>query len=137
VGDILKIDSALLENLLNEGYTPVVATIGVDRDGQLYNVNADTTAAAIAGALAADAFHIVTDSGGLKHGSMLVDACDRELFDAGKQEGWINGGMLVKLTAGFDAVTRGVSQVCIVGADSLGTDGGTHLIKSTVLEAAS
>jgi len=132
VGDIETIDPALLRSLLHDGFVPVVASIGVDASGQLYNVNADTTAAAIAVAIEAQRFSIVTDSGGVRKDGRLVHYCDGSLYNSGREEGWIKDGMLVKLNAGFSAVESGVERVEIVGPDSLVSGAGTELVQSTV-----
>ena len=132
VGDIETVDPALLLSLLHDGFVPVVATIGVDASGQLYNVNADTTAAAIAVAVEAQRLSIVTDSGGVRKDGRLVHYCDGALFDSGREAGWIKDGMLVKLNAGFSALESGVERVEIVGPDKLVSGAGTELVQSTV-----
>jgi acetylglutamate kinase len=137
VGDIDAINPSVLRLLLSEGHTPVVAGVGIDAAGQVYNVNADTTAAAIASAIGADELSIVTDSAGLRHAGETVASCDPDLFERGRQEGWIDGGMLVKLTAGFNASSNGVPTVRIVGSDGLGTTAGTLLAGSPVTAAFS
>lgn len=131
VGDIKHVDPTLVELLLRAGYVPVVATIGIDEAGDLYNVNADTTAAAIAVALRAERFCIVTDSAGLHKNGMPIAACDDVLFEVGKAEKWITGGMLVKLKAGFAALDEGVERVELIGFDGLLAQGGTRLVRST------
>ncbi|MGA7304291.1 MAG: acetylglutamate kinase [Rhodothermales bacterium] len=130
VGDIRHIDPTLIELLLRSGYVPVMATIGIDDAGRLYNVNADTTAAAIAASLQADRFCIVTDSGGLLKDGSLIGVCDETLFQTGKLERWITDGMLVKLQAGFAALDQGVECVEMVSVAGIMNGAGTQLVHS-------
>jgi len=90
------------------------------------------TAAAIAVAVEAQRFSIVTDSGGVRKDGRLVHYCDGALYNSGREEGWIKDGMLVKLNAGFSAAESGVERVEIVGPDSLVSGAGTELVQSTV-----
>jgi len=130
VGDIEHVDPTVIKLLVGAGYLPVVATIGIDREGELYNVNADTTASAVAAALGAERFCIVTDSRGLRKDDLLIDSCDEALFQSGKSEGWIADGMLVKLNAGFTALSQGVERVELVGFDVIVEGIGTRLVQS-------
>lgn len=123
VGDIAGVDTTIVDQLLAADYMPIVATLSADGSGQLYNVNADTTACAIAAALAADALLLVTETGGVRRdaeeASSLLAACTRETYEEGLETGWITGGMGVKLRVGFDALRAGVGSVFIVGAADL------------------
>src|SRR5262249_23582867 len=65
VGDIERIDPSIIERLINEELIPVIATMGVDQAGQAYNINADTVAGAVAGALSAEKLVYLTDVAGL------------------------------------------------------------------------
>lgn len=118
VGDVESVDPSLLKLLLVNRYVPVVAPIGIDGSGRLFNVNADTVSCALAGALGADEYLLVTEAGGVRRdaddAATRLDSCDAELFARGKSEGWIEGGMRVKLEVAFDAVAEGVSNVYIV-----------------------
>lgn len=128
VGDIKHVDPTLTELLVRAGYLPVMATIGIDEAGALYNVNADTTASAVAVSLQADRFCIVTDSGGLQRDGRLITACDEAMFEAGASEQWITDGMLVKLKAGFAALDGGVDRVELVGIEGIVDGTGTQLV---------
>lgn len=123
VGDIDSVDAALLDLLLDHRYVPVVAPLGVDIHGQLYNVNADTVSCAVAGALSADEYLLVTEAGGVRRKADDPDsrlaACDAALFERGKKDGWIEGGMRVKLEVAFDALSQGVSGVYIVSPQGI------------------
>ncbi|MBO6575136.1 MAG: acetylglutamate kinase [Rhodothermales bacterium] len=123
VGDVQGVDPSLLQTLISSGYLPVVAPIGIDAEGQVYNVNADTVSVAIAGALAATELLLVTETGGLlDDAGKPVERCDRTLFQAGLDQGWIQGGMRVKVQLALEALEAGVSRVRIVGP---GLTGGT------------
>ncbi|MEX0821452.1 MAG: acetylglutamate kinase [Rhodothermales bacterium] len=123
VGDVASVEPALLTLLLENGFVPVVAPIGVDASGRLFNVNADTVSRAVAGALDADEYLLVTESGGVRRDaadpSTHLSTCDEALFMEGCTEGWIAGGMRVKLTVAFDALEQGVDQVFIVPPEGI------------------
>lgn len=123
VGDVEAVDPALVRHLLGGGYLPVLAPIGIDAAGRLYNVNADTVACGLAGALGAGTFLLVTETGGVRRRaddpSTLLDACDRTTFAAGVEDGWIQGGMRVKLDVAFTALDAGVPEVYILAPDDL------------------
>ncbi len=118
VGDIESVDTDLLDLLLDRGYVPVVAPIGVDRAGQLYNVNADTFSRALAEALRADEYLLVTEVGGIRRDAnnpdSLLPSCDAEQHARGIREGWITDGMRVKIDVGFAALEAGIPRVFIV-----------------------
>lgn len=123
VGDIAWIETRLLRHLLDGGFLPIVAPLGLDDAGQLYNVNADTVACAIAGALGAREFLLITETGGVRREaddpSTLLAKCSRKLFNEGTDDGWISGGMRVKLKVAFDALDAGVPDVAILAPDDL------------------
>ncbi len=123
VGDITGVDTTIVDQLLAADYMPIVATLSADRRGQLYNVNADTTAYAIAAALGADALLLVTETGGVRRdvedASSLLAACTRETYEEGLEMGWISDGMGVKLRVGLDALRAGIGSVFIVGPADL------------------
>ena len=118
VGKVRKINHKIVSDICAGGYLPVIAPIGTDEEGESYNLNADTAAAAIAGALQADKFVMLTDVPGVMKDmndleslvSTLTITEARELM----REGIISGGMIPKLEACFDAIDRGVSGCHIV-----------------------
>ncbi len=123
VGDIESVDPALLDGLLARDLMPVVAPLGVDEDGQVYNVNADTVAAALACALGAQQLQLVTGGGGVRRDaddpSSVLDTCSSSTFEAGVEAGWIAGGMRVKIKTALDALAKGVGTAVVCGPDDL------------------
>ncbi|HLV68873.1 MAG TPA: acetylglutamate kinase [Polyangiaceae bacterium] len=115
VGDVEHVDAAILEQLIASGFIPVIAPVAVDGEGRSLNVNADTAAGHIAGALRAAKFVLMTDVEGVKgkQGELLrsLDAAEAERLIA---DGVITGGMIPKVRCALDAVTRGVEKVHIV-----------------------
>lgn len=118
VGEITGVNIAPIEDLLEKGYIPVVSTVGCDKEGNVYNVNADTAAACIAGAMQAERLITMTDIVGILHDkddpSSLIPCVTVsqavKLFD----EGVISGGMIPKVECCINAITRGVQKVIIM-----------------------
>ena len=129
VGDVEAVDPSLVVALLDAGFVPVVATVCADDRGALYNVNADTVAAALAGALGADRLDLVTEAGGVRRDPSDPDSPLPSLTlaqaAAGEAEGWIAGGMRPKLSVARDALAAGVPAVRICAVADLPGDGGT------------
>lgn len=123
VGDVDNVDPSLLLTLLESGLVPIVAPLGIDAEGQAYNVNADTVARSLAGALGADQLLLVTATGGVRRDADVPEShlatCTAETFEAGMEAGWINGGMRVKMEVAFDALRSGVDEVLILAPDDL------------------
>ena len=115
VGEVENVESALVEQLLNSGFLPVIAPIAVDPEGRSLNVNADTAAGSIAGALRAAKLVLMTDVEGVKtrNGEMVrsLDAPEAERLIS---EGVITGGMIPKVRCALDAVRLGVEKVHIL-----------------------
>ena len=135
VGDIESVDTDLLDLLLDRGYVPVVAPIGVDRAGHLYNVNADTVSRALAEALRADEFLLVTEVGGVRRRAddpdSLLPSFDAEQHARGVRDGWITDGMRVKIDTAFAALRAGISRVFIVSPEGLRDPStGTRIVHS-------
>ena len=115
VGEIINVDKHIVEYISKDAYIPVIAPIGIDDEGQSYNINADNVAAAVAKAVAAEKLILLTDVEGIK------DADNNIIYEAGKEEilamidnGTINGGMIPKVTGCLDAIDSGVSGVHII-----------------------
>lgn len=118
VGDVVKIDASLIEVMLNNGYLPVLSSLGADDHGQVFNINADTIAAEIAVALKAEKLILLSDVNGI-----YLDAADpdskisrlpisdaRELIDSGKA----TGGMIPKLESLISLIERGVHTAHVI-----------------------
>jgi acetylglutamate kinase len=117
VGKVVDIDTTLITDLLNLGYVPVVSTVGYDDEGNIYNVNADTAAAAIAGALSAEGLILMTDIRGLLENKDDPESLIKKVFvsdiPALVKQGIISGGMIPKIECCKDAIRRGVKKVFI------------------------
>ncbi|MET0276330.1 MAG: acetylglutamate kinase [Acidimicrobiia bacterium] len=118
VGDVTEIDPSILERLLREELIPVIATIGVDVNGQAYNVNADAVAGAIAEALTAEKLVYLTDVAGLyadyADKESLVSRIDVDGLEAMLDSGQADGGMIPKLESCVRALRGGVSRAHIL-----------------------
>jgi acetylglutamate kinase len=134
VGDVSCCDPSLPQALLEMQSVPVLASLGVDQQGQIYNVNADTVAAHLSMALAttgprAVELQILTDSGGVLEQDQVLADLKRSTFASAVAAGWIEGGMRVKLDAGFLALAGGVKRVFINSSSGLlQATGGTQLL---------
>ena len=118
VGDVESVNPAIIERLLAEDLIPVVSTIGADLTGQAYNINADTVAAAVAGALEAERILYLTDVEGLladvDDPSSRISRIDLSGLAALIDNGAIIGGMIPKVQACVDAVEAGVGSAPMV-----------------------
>ena len=117
VGEPQKVDPQLINALIHaeHDYIPVVAPIGVAKDGQTYNVNADTVAGAMAGALKAKRMLLLTDVKGVldKNGELIRQMTVAQAFEA-IRDGTATGGMIPKLETAIAAVDAGVEAVVIL-----------------------
>ncbi len=131
VGDFKHADPTALLALLQSGIMPVVCPPGIDQNGSLFNINADTVALEIATAIQADELILVTESGGvLNEDKTPIRRLSLAQSREGVSKGWIAGGMKVKTDIGFSALSRGISSVWISGPASLASKaGGTQLIE--------
>jgi acetylglutamate kinase len=118
VGDVEAVNPAIVERLLGEELIPVISTIGSDLTGQAYNINADTVASAIAGALSAEKVVFLTDVAGILRDvddpasiiSQVAAADVRQLM----ADGVLSGGMIPKVEGALHAVERGVPSAHIL-----------------------
>ncbi len=115
VGEPETINPKILKLLIGAEIVPVVAPVGVGADGQTYNINADTVAGAIAGALEAERLLMLTDVRGVlgPDGALIPEMTVAEVR-RGIAEGWISGGMIPKVETCIYAVERGVKGAVIV-----------------------
>ena len=118
VGEITKVNPQPILDLLEKGYIPVVSTIGCDESGHVYNINADTDAAAIASSLKAESLISMTDTPGLLMDAADSDSLIRRIDLKGVEElkasGVISGGMIPKVDCCTKAIEDGVRKVFII-----------------------
>lgn len=118
VGDVESINPTILRALLDDGFVPVVATIGTDAGGQAYNINADTVAGAIAESLGAEKLVYLTDIEGLRRTvddpASLIRQTTPDELDALMTDGTIAGGMIPKVESCVQAVRHGVRRAHIL-----------------------
>ena len=118
VGDITEVNPEVIKDMLDKGYIPVVSTIARDGEGNTYNINGDTAAAAIAGALEAERMIMMTNIRGV-----LMDKNDPNSLVAELKiseavslmnSGIIDGGMIPKIDCCIEAIHRGVKHAVII-----------------------
>jgi acetylglutamate kinase len=115
VGEPTVIDAQLLRELSKADVIPVIAPIGVGENGETYNINADTAAGAIAGAMAASRFLLLTDVAGVLDGSKtLIQDMTRARAEELIADGTIAGGMIPKVETCLEAVKAGVEAAIIL-----------------------
>ena len=118
VGEITKVNVEPITDVLEKGYIPVISTVGCDKDGNVYNINADTAAAKIAGILGAESLISMTDIEGiLRDKNDPSTLISKILVDEAPQlveEGVISGGMIPKVECCIDAIESGVRKVFII-----------------------
>ncbi len=118
VGKITKVDPKPVLDLLELGYIPVVSTIGCDKAGNVYNINADTAAAKLAGALQAESLISLTDTPGILRDKNNPDTLiSRITVDEVRKltdEGVISDGMIPKVECCVSAIAEGVKKVFII-----------------------
>jgi acetylglutamate kinase len=115
VGEPEHLDVRVIHALTGAGLVPVIAPVGVGADGQTYNINADTVAGAIAGALGATRLLMLTDVPGvLDNDKRLISEMTIAEAEAGIDSGMISGGMIPKVENCIDAVQRGARGAVIL-----------------------
>ncbi len=118
VGEIKKINIQPVTDLLEKGYIPVISTVGCDKEGNTYNINGDTAAAHIAGALEAERLIMMTDIAGIlrdkDNPDTLIPEVSVEEAAGLRKEGVISGGMIPKVECCIEAIKHGVENVIIM-----------------------
>ena len=118
VGEITDVNTKPSLMALDNGYIPVIATVACGADGQVYNVNADTAAAAIAAALGAENLILMTDIAGLLRDkndpATLTPSVSISEVQNLKKQGIISGGMIPKIDCCVEAIRRGVKKAVII-----------------------
>ncbi|MGE4506684.1 MAG: acetylglutamate kinase [Desulfovibrionaceae bacterium] len=115
VGQVTHINSGVIRSLEKEGFIPVIAPVGVDENGETYNINADAVAGAVAAALGAKRLHLLTDVAGLMdgEGKIIQSMNSTEAFKA-IEDGVAAGGMIPKLHCCLEALASGVEKAHII-----------------------
>ena len=118
VGKIVNVNITPITDLLEKGYIPVVSTVGCDKDGNAYNINGDTAAAYIAGALGAERLIMMTDIAGILRdkddAATLIPEMTVSQAEMLQKEGVISGGMIPKVECCVEAINKGVDKVIIM-----------------------
>ena len=115
VGEVEKINTKVIKLLTDDEYIPVIAPVGVDGNGQSYNINADTVAAEVAKALKAEKLIYLTDVDGVKDKEgEVMPVIPTDEVDGYIEKGVISGGMIPKILSCKDAVSHGVKRVHII-----------------------
>ncbi|MBE7090713.1 MAG: acetylglutamate kinase [Clostridiales bacterium] len=118
VGDVVDVDVSPIQDLLEKDYIPVVSTLGCDDEGNVYNINADTAAAFIAGKMKASRLIMMTDIEGILRDrndpKSLIPLIDLKEADELFKDGVISGGMIPKVDCCITAIHKGVRKVIIL-----------------------
>ena len=118
VGEITDIDIRPIADVLEKGYIPIISTVGSDDEGNVYNINADTAASRIAGALQTESLIIMTDAPGVLQEKTDPSTLIPKIFVSDTlrlaKEGVLDGGMIPKVDCCKDAIRRGVNRVFIL-----------------------
>jgi len=115
VGDVVKVDTAILDTLQEGGFIPVIAPIGVGSAGESYNINADLVAGRVAAALGAEKLILLTDVAGVKDlGGSLLSSINLVDVPSLINNGAITGGMIPKVNCCVDALQDGVKKAHII-----------------------
>ncbi|MBR6762703.1 MAG: acetylglutamate kinase [Clostridia bacterium] len=118
VGTITEVNVAPILDVLEKGYIPVISTLGCDQDGKVFNVNADTAAAKIAGALSAESLITLTDISGILRDkndpASLISHIEVEEAAALIADGTVSDGMIPKVECCVNAIHWGVQKVFII-----------------------
>lgn len=115
VGEIESINISIIKVLENESFIPVIAPVGLGKDGESYNINADIVAGKIASALGAERLLLLTNTPGVlnKQGELLTGLNTKDI-QALIDDETIQGGMLPKVACALDAATEGTGSACII-----------------------
>jgi acetylglutamate kinase len=118
VGEITGVDIKIVEDMMNMGYIPVISSLGCDDEGNVYNINADTAAARIAGELKAESLIMMTDIKGVLRDKNDPESLIEKIYVSDAKElmnqGIISGGMIPKMECCIQAIRRGVKKVFVL-----------------------
>ena len=114
VGEVTEVDTTLINTLLDNDFVPVISTVGVDEEGNSYNVNADYAAVAVAGALNAEKLVFITDVAGVNDPNSVISTTNTAEINELIADGTIAGGMIPKVQCCLAGVNAGVKNVHIL-----------------------
>ena len=118
VGKINEVNIRIIEDCLSTGYIPVISTVGYDHQGNIYNINADTAASVIAGALQAESMILMTDIRGLLEDKNNEESLIKKVYVSDipslVKQGIISGGMIPKIDCCVEAVRSGVKSATLL-----------------------
>ena len=118
VGEVTKINTELINDVLERGYIPVISTVGSGKNGEVFNINGDIAASCVAGALRAERLIILTDIAGILRDpsdiSSLIPELSIKEAENLKAQGIISGGMIPKTDCCIRAINEGVKKVIIM-----------------------
>ncbi|MCG8566667.1 MAG: acetylglutamate kinase [Desulfobacterales bacterium] len=115
VGNVNQINPEIIHTLTNQGFIPVIAPVGIGKNGETYNINADVVASKVASALKAERLMLVTDVDGVLNARKeLISSVNAEEIRKMIQDGDIKGGMIPKVECGLDALKNGVKKSHII-----------------------
>ncbi len=114
VGNIVNINCELIQNIIDIGYIPVISPIGVGKDGEIYNINADMVASKIATSIKAEKLIFLTDVDGVKMEDEVMSILDeKKIYDLIEKK-VITGGMIPKVQSCLECIKNGVKRVHII-----------------------
>ncbi len=127
VGTITRVNTKMVEQLLLAGFLPIISPMSLGKDGQVYNVNADAAAQALAESIKVGTLVFITDVPGVRIGGTFLDVLDIVDIEKNIQSGEISGGMVPKVRAAEHAVQKGVGSVVITNAQNFIDGKGTKI----------
>lgn len=130
VGEVDRIQDALLADLTDRGLCVVISPLSIGPDGQIFNVNADQVAGAIASSLKAEHLIFLSNVPGVRADGELIRQLSPSQVESYIREQKITGGMIPKVRAGAEALGSGVARVQIADMESLRSSGGTFLLRN-------
>jgi acetylglutamate kinase len=115
VGDVKSVNPEIIHTLTAKGFIPIIAPVGVGKNGETYNINADVVASRIAASLGAERLILLTDVDGvLDPDSQLISSIDDQRIGQMIRDGEIKGGMIPKVECALNALKRGVKKTHII-----------------------
>lgn len=129
VGEIVEVRTEIIDQLTRSGMTAVISPISLGLDGQIYNINADEAASAVALALKADLLDFISNVPGVLQEDQVLSTLTPAQTERLIADGTIHDGMVPKVRAALDAIGKGIPQARIVNLIGLAQSGGTYFYK--------